>query len=464
MWSPKRWLSPRHRTEELAGERNTGPTTPIRQRSLWSNVLSFFSSPINPRQRRNPESEASDTPWPESDSEDDVSSSSGSLWEPASPLRKPRRMRSIPVSSTRQQEENKGCVESPPELTDLSKNQWQPDARAPQRRVDRRHRRRIRRRPAVHVEQPPVGRDPLPGAVELERRLILDRQVAIRQNSALVAARQDNSRRGRQLTVDLDEIVEEGQLAVEDFSAQRLQNLMAHEEHRTRMNAPLGLANRQLTELRLAEMDILTRRYPIDNIVVRARARGTTETDYRYPSCLRDMLEFDKRLKDVRQKEWNVKCELERNMKDVQLQYQRELDRWAVSDANDDPRQAVAVPQRRLIRRPARSASRSTSANVSSTDDEQVDSLLSDTDSDSDTTLPELADIFAAERQRRQAQINADRSESGSDINSVSSTSSGSKSDDVAEAMPDQLEHYEFLEWLFRSGFACDHHTTGHMP
>ncbi|KAK9316976.1 hypothetical protein V1524DRAFT_406427 [Lipomyces starkeyi] len=81
MWSPKRWLSPRHHTEELAGEGNTGPTTPIRQRSLWSKVLSFFSSPINPSQRRNPESEASDTPWPESDSEDDVSSSSGSLWE-----------------------------------------------------------------------------------------------------------------------------------------------------------------------------------------------------------------------------------------------------------------------------------------------------------------------------------------------------------------------------------------------
>ncbi|KAK9357211.1 hypothetical protein V1504DRAFT_472253 [Lipomyces starkeyi] len=184
-------------------------------------------------------------------------------------------------------------------------------------------------------------------------------------------------------------------------------------------------------------MAILTSRYPIDNIVI---------------SCVRDMLEFDKRLKDVRQKEWNVKRELERNMKDVQLQYQRELDRWAVSDDNDDPRQAVAVPQRRLIRRPARSASPSTSANVSSTDDEQVDSLLSDTDSDSDTTLPELEDIFAAARQRRQAQIIADRSESGSDINSVGSTSSGSKSDDVAEAMPDQLEHYEFLEWLFRSG------------
>ncbi|KAK9334695.1 hypothetical protein V1521DRAFT_450497 [Lipomyces starkeyi] len=241
MWSPKRWLSPRHHTEELTGGGNTGPTTPIRQRSLLSNALSFFSSPINPSQRRNPESEASDTPGTESDSEDDVSSSSGSLWEPASPLREPRRMRSIPVSSTRQQEDKKDYVESPPELTDLSKNQWQPDARAPQRRVDRRHRKRIRRRPAVYVEQPLVGPDPLPGAAELERRLILDRQVAI--ISALVAARQGNSRRGRQLTVDLDEIVEEGQLAVEDFSAHRLQNLMAHEEHLARMNARLGLAN-----------------------------------------------------------------------------------------------------------------------------------------------------------------------------------------------------------------------------
>ncbi|KAK9430297.1 hypothetical protein V1505DRAFT_356078 [Lipomyces doorenjongii] len=87
VWSPKRWFPTRHRAEEQSTVPYSGPTAPVRERSLWSTVLSYLSSPINVKTSR-ANYDSYDSPGPESDSDDGVTSSSGSLWEPASPQRK----------------------------------------------------------------------------------------------------------------------------------------------------------------------------------------------------------------------------------------------------------------------------------------------------------------------------------------------------------------------------------------
>ncbi|KAK9350744.1 hypothetical protein V1523DRAFT_418887 [Lipomyces doorenjongii] len=65
----------------------TSLTVPCQVLLIFFLVLSYLSSPINVKTSR-ANSDSYDSPGPESDSDDGVTSSSGSLWEPASPQRK----------------------------------------------------------------------------------------------------------------------------------------------------------------------------------------------------------------------------------------------------------------------------------------------------------------------------------------------------------------------------------------
>ncbi|KAK9350743.1 hypothetical protein V1523DRAFT_428735 [Lipomyces doorenjongii] len=221
------------------------------------------------------------------------------------------------------------------------------------------------------------------------------------------------------------------------------QNHMVYERYLQSAEAHLEKAERDLANLKTAEIEIQNTRF-----------------DSRYPSCLRDLLKYDEKLADIATRRRNIQLHQEQLMRDAQLAHDQELRLLLAAGNQVDgavTATGVQAARRRLVRRREYSGSPSKSPSTVST---EFDSHISDTDSESTDleSLPELADIFEAVERRQQATNNA---QSDTETNSDDSSSSGSSSDgfhddDEAEQVVD-LEHYEFLEWLFCSGFSCDH-------
>ncbi|KAK9350909.1 hypothetical protein V1523DRAFT_444598 [Lipomyces doorenjongii] len=155
---------------------------------------------------------------------------------------------------------------------------------------------------------------------------------------------------------------------------------------------------------------------------------------------LRGQLKYDEKLADIAKQRRNIQLDQEQLMRDAQLAYDQEL--------------------RLLMAEETKSMASGSPSKSPSTVSTESDSHISDTDSGSTDleSLPELADIFEEVERRPQATNNAqsDTETNYDDSSSSGSSSDGFHDDDEAEQVVD-LEHYEFLEWLFCSGFSCDH-------
>ncbi|KAK9427800.1 hypothetical protein V1505DRAFT_388484 [Lipomyces doorenjongii] len=171
VWSSQRWFPTRHRAEEQSAVPYSGPTTPVRERSLWSTC-----SPINVKTSR-ANYDSYDSPGPESDSDDGVTSSSGSLWESASPQRKLKAVNSTRRAPMQPQGAGTRPPITVPEYCDSSASSHvimhEPEPQPqypiqtvrsrPSTQFSRRRHRRTPSHPAVHAVPQIVGPEPLPG-------------------------------------------------------------------------------------------------------------------------------------------------------------------------------------------------------------------------------------------------------------------------------------------------------------
>ncbi|KAK9482732.1 hypothetical protein V1527DRAFT_454772 [Lipomyces starkeyi] len=152
---------------------------------------------------------------------------------------------------------------------------------------------------------------------------------------------------------------------------------------------------RELADLKVAEINIRNARFRGDEIVFKAERFGRTETDSRYYPCVRNQVKYDQKLADIAKQRRNIQLDQEQVMRDAQFSYRQELMLPAAINQVNEPRTATGTQaaRRRLIRRREYSGSPSKSPSTVST---ESDSLISDTDSGTTDleSLPELADIF----------------------------------------------------------------------